>query len=107
VTTKITAIAIEKPYPEINPKLKLKRKQLKQWTGRYEFEDGVIRNVSYRRGHLYSQREGGDSFKLIPASSKIFYLESSILRLEFSSMAEQTNVLFKGRMKHSNGIKAK
>ena len=80
----------------------LSEKQLKQWVGAYQFED-VIRFITYGEGILYSTREGGRPFKLIPVSENEFKFDNSFTIYKFTSKNGKKQALYTDRIKKSIG----
>lgn len=81
----------------------LSEKQLKKWVGAYQFEE-VIRFISYENGILYSTREGGRPFKLIPLSDHEFRFENLSTNYNFSSKHGKKQVLYSDRIIKSIGV---
>src|SRR5690606_18201031 len=88
---KATALVLGKPLVE-KPSVTITDKQLQQWTGAYQFED-VVRFITYKDGALYSTREGGQPFKLIPLSENKFQFEGSFTTYAFSKNNGKKEVL--------------
>lgn len=99
---KATAIVLGKPIVE-RPAVILTEKQLKQWTGAYQFDD-VIRFITFKEGTLYSAREDGRPFKLIPLSENEFQFDGSFSTLNFSTKNGKNQALFIDRIRKSVGI---
>ncbi|MEM9686250.1 MAG: serine hydrolase, partial [Bacteroidota bacterium] len=105
IAIKIAALALGKPYPEVGEtNVELSQKQLKKWTGTYEFEDGAVRFITLEDGQLYSQREGGQKFKIFPASPDRFYFEDGFIEYTFSKKKRKKTVVFKQRINTSKGV---
>ena len=85
------------------PSVTLSEKQLKQWIGAYQFED-AIRFITYEEGFLYSSREGGQPFKLIPVSENEFKFDNSFITYKFTSKKGKKQAQFTDRIKKSIGI---
>ncbi|NQY29210.1 MAG: beta-lactamase family protein [Flavobacteriaceae bacterium] len=100
---KIAALAIDKPFPEINNAVTLTSTKLEQWVGTYEYDNGVIRHLKLIDSQLYSQREGGSDFKVYPISENRFSLEDGLSELIFSNTKDTKKVQFKSRIKSSFG----
>ena len=61
----IAALAIDKPKFNVDKTIKLSEIQLKKWVGTYQFNNDVLRYVTFKEGQLYSKREGSPkSFKI-------------------------------------------
>jgi len=99
---KATAIVIGKPIVD-KPAVSLTEEQLQQWTGAYQFDD-VVRFITYKDGALYSTREGGQPFKLIPLSENKFQFEDSFTTYDFSKKNGKKEVVFADRINKSNGV---
>lgn len=99
---KATAIVLGNPLVE-KPAIALTVAQLQQWTGAYQFED-VVRYITYKEGALYSTREGGQPFRLIPLSENNFQFEGSFTTYDFSLKNGKKEVLFADRINKSKGI---
>ncbi len=104
VATKIAALAIGKPFPEMGNAYTLSEKQMKKWIGAYEFEDGAVRFITLENGQLYSQRENSTKFKIFPASRDRFYFESGLIEYQFSKKKRKKEVIFKSRINTSKGV---
>ena len=106
LTQKIAAVAIGKPYPNLKDTINLKEEQLKQWVGAYEFDEGVIRHITFKDGSLNSLREDANpqSFKLYPFSENRFLFEDVSIEYNFRKNAEGENeVIFVNSGKESIG----
>ncbi|MDT0627945.1 serine hydrolase [Alteromonas sp. W364] len=105
VSTKMAAIAIDKPYPEFSDDVSVDTDELASLVGVYDFDDGATRFITMHDGSLYSQREGGTKFLLHPTADGMFYFEGSFSNLRFTQEDGKTEVLFKSRASESVGIK--
>lgn len=99
---KTTALVLGKPLVE-KPAVTLTDEQLQQWTGAYQFED-VVRFITYKDGALYSTREGGQPFKLLPLSESEFQFEGSFTTYDFSKKNGKKEVMFADRINKSKGV---
>ncbi|WP_188439247.1 serine hydrolase [Planktosalinus lacus] len=99
---KATAIVLGKPLVE-KPAVTLTEEQLQKWTGAYQFEE-VVRFITYNDGALYSTREGGQPFKLIPLSENSFQFEDSFTTYDFSMENGKKVSLFTDRINKSKGV---
>lgn len=99
---KATALVLGKPLVE-KPAVTLTDEQLQQWTGAYQFED-VVRFITYKDGALYSTREGGQPFKLLPLSESEFQFEGSFTTYDFSKKNGKKEVMFADRINKSKGV---
>lgn len=86
VTTKVAAIAIEKPIPSIKDAIELSAVQVDKWTGAYEFEEGVIRHITKEEGKLFSQREGSTKLPIYPMSENQYIFEDGMIEYHFTSV---------------------
>lgn len=71
----------------------------------YEFEDGASRVITIKDNQLYSQRDGGQAFKIFPKSKSTFYFNDSFSEIEFIQSKGKTEAIFKNRINHSKGVK--
>ncbi len=106
VSTRMAALAIGKPYANQVAKITLEADYAKSLTGVYEFEDGATRIITAEGGQLYSQRSGGEKFKLIAQDKSTFSFENSFSILQFTTTkAGVTEAIFKERIDHTKGVK--
>ncbi|MBK8633518.1 MAG: serine hydrolase [Saprospiraceae bacterium] len=104
VSTKMAAIAIGKPAPELKDEIQLSPSDLQKFVGLYEFEEGVQRNITLEDGHLYSQRVGGDAkFRLIAMKPNLFAYTGELSTIEFMGNGKEINVTFSSRINKSVG----
>lgn len=99
---KAMSVVLGKPIGEKSA-LKLTEKQLKKWIGAYQFEE-VVRFITYKEGALYSTREGGRPFLLIPLSENEFRFDGSLSTLNFSTKNGKKQALYADRIDKSVGI---
>ena len=104
VTTKIAALAIGKPYPDLSNVVALNKQELEKWVGAYEFEAGVVRFIKLEGEQLLSQREGSSVFKIYPLTPNRFYFEGGLIEYSFSENEGKRKVIFKNRKNISNGV---
>jgi CubicO group peptidase (beta-lactamase class C family) len=80
-TNTIAALALGKPfdYKEIN----LPAAMLDEYTGVFQNQSGVQRNIYVDNGKLISQRVGGGTFTIKPFEKDKFFFEASLTTLEF------------------------
>lgn len=83
VTTRIAAMAIGKPFPDKKDAISLSEDDLKKWVGAYQFDDNVVRYVTFENGQLYSQREGSTKLGIYPMSKSNFIFESGTTSYDF------------------------
>ncbi|TVZ59064.1 CubicO group peptidase (beta-lactamase class C family) [Flavobacteriaceae bacterium MAR_2010_105] len=84
-TTKIAAMAIGKPFPDIKDAIELPENDLKKWVGAYQFDESTIRHITFENGQLYSQREGSTKLPIYAMSNSKFIFEGGDTSYEFSS----------------------
>lgn len=99
---KAVSAVLGKPVSE-QAAVKVSEKELTKWVGAYQFEN-VVRFITYENGSLYSVREGGRPFKLIPLSSNEFKFENSFSTYKFSMKNGKKQVLFTDRIVKSMGV---
>ncbi len=104
VTTKIAALAIGKPYPDMSNTVSLTKQELEKWVGAYEFEAGVVRFIKLDGEQLLSQREGSSVFKIYPLTPNQFYFEGGLIEYSFSENEGKREVIFKNRNNISKGV---
>lgn len=106
VSTRMAALAIGKPYTRGVASVTLEAEYAKSLTGVYEFEDGATRIITAEGGQLYSQRSGGEKFKIVAQSKTNFSFENSFSTLQFlTTKAGATEAVFKNRIDMSKGVK--
>lgn len=93
--TKIAAIAIGKPFPDVKDAVSLKDSELKKWVGAYEFPDGAIRFITVEDGKIFSQRENSTQFEIFPLSSTRFIFEEGSIEYNFSIVNGKKQAIFK------------
>lgn len=98
---KAVAIVLGKPLID-KPAVALSQEKLQKWTGAYQFED-VVRFITLKDGTLYSTREGGQPFKLIPLSENEFQFDGSFTTYEFSIENGKRTTMFADRINKSKG----
>ena len=107
ISTRIAAMVIGKPYPEATSKIKLDDTYASSLTGVYVFEDSTTRMVTWEGGQLFSQRTGGEKFKLFPQDKFNFVFENSLTQYQF--VVDNTGVkelLFKNRVNVVKGVRS-
>jgi CubicO group peptidase (beta-lactamase class C family) len=106
VSTRMAALTIGKPYTSEVAKITLDAAYAKSLTGVYEFEDGATRIITAEGGQLYSQRSGGEKFKLAAQDKSNFNFENSFSTLQFAtSKTGVTEAIFKNRIEFTKGVK--
>ena len=102
VATKITALALGKPYA--TKAITLTPAQMQKWVGTYEFEEGVLRMITLDGNEIYSQKAGSIKIKLLPTGANTFTFEGSTTQYEFKEVAGKKSVVYKNRIQQSAGI---
>lgn len=105
ITVEIAALALGKPFPK-QQATNISEGDMKKWVGTYEFEDGVVRFVTFKDGTLYSQREGSENLKLYAVSKSEFYFEDSFTNYSFETKNGQPVANFRSRIRKSTGVKS-
>ena len=105
VTIEIAAHALGKPFSVASAK-DITEEKMKQWTGTYEFENGVIRYITLKDGSLYSQREGSSNMKLFPVTENEYNFEDSFSGYRFSSEKGKKVAHFNSRIRKSKGLES-
>ena len=82
-TTKIGAMAIGKPFPDIKNEIQLSEDQLRKWVSAYQFES-VIRHITMMDGKLFSQREGSTKLPIYAITENHFIFEEGTTEYHFS-----------------------
>ena len=72
----------------------LSPKQLKKWVGAYKFKDKSIRFIMLKDGQLYSQKEHGRPFKIIPISKNTFLFDEGLISYTFSKKKGKRTATF-------------
>ena len=93
--TKIAAIAIGKPFPDVKDAISLKDEELKKWEGAYEFSDGAVRFITVENGKIFSQRENSTQFEIFPLSPTRFIFEEGNIEYNFSMVNGKKQAVFK------------
>lgn len=99
---KAVATLLGKPIID-KPAVALSQKQLQKWTGAYRFEN-VVRFITYNDGALYSTRQGGQPFKLIPLSENEFQFDGSFTMYKFSIKNGKKEAHFSNRINKEIGV---
>jgi len=87
ITTKIAALAMDKPFPDPKDAITVSETKMQEWVGAYEFEDGAIRYITLKDGSLYSVREGSnrdEPFKIYPMKNGSYIFEDGTISYVFS-----------------------
>ncbi|RLD27476.1 MAG: serine hydrolase [Bacteroidetes bacterium] len=102
ITVEIAAHALGNPFPS-KTAVTVSEKKIKQWTGTYEFANGVVRYITFQDGSLYSQREGSTNLKLYAVSANEFYFEGRFTKYNFAIENGKKVANFKSRIRESKG----
>ena len=105
VSTRIAALALNKPYPDPSDYIPVKNEILDTWVGVYDFEDGATRVVTREENQLYSQRTGGTRYKIFPMEKNTFAFENSFATLRFKAKDNQIHAYFASRTEKTDGLK--
>lgn len=105
VSTKMAALAIKKPYPNVQDIVKLTTEDLQKWEGYYHFEDGSSRIISLEGDQLVSHRPGSKKFKLNPISNNSFVFENGTNRIDFLETSGNIEVTFAKRIRKTKGAR--
>ncbi|MFT3796616.1 serine hydrolase [Flavobacterium sp.] len=98
---KAVSLIMGKPIAD-KPSVTLTDKQLKRWVGAYQFED-TVRFITLADGALYSTREGGRPFRLLPVSENEFKFEDSFTTYEFTLKNGKKQAVYVNRINKSIG----
>lgn len=105
VSTKMAAIAIGKPLPELGSTITLQNDQLKKFVGVYDFADDISRTITLKGNQLYSERTGLDKAKIFPINKNTFKFGNSLATLQFQVNGKEINALFTHRIDKTIGLK--
>ena len=105
VSTRMAAIAINKPYPSPKDYITVKPEKLEKLVGVYEFEDSATRIITLDSNQLYSQRTGSTKFKIHPVKGGIFWYENSLANIQFIEKDDQIEAVFTYRRDKTKGVK--
>jgi CubicO group peptidase (beta-lactamase class C family) len=104
-TPKIAAIAMGKPYPDIKEKITIDTERLKKFVGVYDFADSSSRVITIEGNQLYSQRESGGKYKIIPTTMNTFFYDFGTATIEFQENGDEIKATFSHRINVTTGIK--
>jgi len=104
LVAKIAAIASNNEYPKLEDEIVLSQKQLKKWLGAYQFKDKSIRFITRKDGQLYSQKEKGRPFKIIPVSKNTFLFDEGLISYTFSKKKGKRIATFTDRTGRYVGV---
>jgi hypothetical protein len=93
--TKIAAIVIGKPFPDIKDAIVLNESELNKWIGAYEFPNGAIRHITVENGKVFSQRENSTKFEIFPLSPTRFIFDGGNIEYNFSMVNGKKQAIFK------------
>ncbi|TYA74276.1 serine hydrolase [Seonamhaeicola marinus] len=100
LTRKIAAIAIDKPFLEVEDAISLNNEQLQKWTGAYEFDKKVVRHVIAEGNKIFIQKEGKGKMRIFPLTENTFFYKAGFPKCEFSTneKGEKTiNIINEGK----------
>lgn len=108
-STKIAAIAVNKPFKEVDGNnINTDFEFLKKIIGTYEFEDGSSRIISIEDNKLYSQRPNREKIRLYQGEDNKFYFKNSFANLTFNlSPNKKPSAVYESRIYKSKGKKVK
>jgi len=105
VSTKMAAVTIGKPYPDVSQKISVASEELEKWTGVYDFEDQTVRQITMEEGQLFSQREGSTKIEIYPVGEDRFIYENSFATITFSEEPNGVYADFGNRNVQVKGVK--
>ena len=107
ISTKMAAIAINKPYDnsKIN-KTKISSSFKEEFVGTYKFDNGSTRVITKENNQIFSQLTNRDKMEIYPSGNNTFYYENNLIKLTFK-MDESNNpiLLYKNRIYEMLGKK--
>ncbi|MDC8003369.1 serine hydrolase [Aureisphaera galaxeae] len=103
ITIEVAAHALGTPYAKTSQK-KVSEKEMKQWVGTYQFDNDVIRYITFQDGSLYSEREGSQNLKLNALGNDEFAFEDSFTTYAFRTENGKKVALFKSRIREGKGV---
>lgn len=103
VAVKLAAHALGKPYANSDASISLTDEQLKKWVGNYDFDDEVIRSITFEDGKLLSQREGSNKLPIFPVSKNDFIFEDGLTSYNFGMEGGKKIVDFSARINKGKG----
>jgi len=107
VSAKMAAIAINKPYQEIDTnKVNTDPAFLQKIVGTYEFDDGSVIIISEENNELYSQRPNRSKSRIYSIEKNRFYFINSFSNLTFD-VNKEPSVIYENRTYKSKGVKVK
>ena len=105
VSTKMAALAIQKPFPTEKDMVQTEQNILERLVGVYEFEDGTTRIITLDDDKLYSQRTGGKKFWIYPVEGRTWWYEDSFATIEFYFKNDDISAVFTNRIDKTSGVK--
>lgn len=77
VSDTLEAIVLEQDYviPVNTINIKIDSEVLEQYSGKYDFGEGLFLSVSHNNGKLYSTADDGNVYELLPINETSFYYE--------------------------------
>lgn len=103
VSTKIAALAIDKPYKR-SLSASITTNKWHEWVGTYHLSDGAKQSISLDENQLYCTRYGRQ-YKLIPTSQNTFVFENDIMKLNFTEKGDSVETIFSNRIKTAKAMK--
>ena len=89
ISTKIAALAIDKPYKSPNL-VKVDSEKIYKWVGKYKFEDGRIRNVILKDEKLYWVISKEIQLLMNATSESSYVLENGLTKIQFELFNDST-----------------
>ncbi|MFH0759467.1 MAG: serine hydrolase [Bacteroidota bacterium] len=105
VSTKMAALAINKPYPDTIESIDVDSEYLRKFVGVYDFTDSSTRVITLEGNQLYSQRTGSNKYKIFPARGNSFFFEDGIAVIQFQENGNQIDAIFTNRIDKTQGVK--
>lgn len=105
ISTKIAAMAINKPYLDpIGRAIDIE--EAYKWTGKYTFGDGSERSVVLKNNKMYWVIPNGTEIIMIPTSNNTFVLKNGLTETQFKLLdSTLINVVVKDRINVKVGVK--
>lgn len=105
VSTRMAALAINKPYPDKRDIVPVDDEYLQKLTGVYDFDDGSTRIITLEDNQLYSQRTGSTKSKIFPVKKNTFLFENSFATIQFEEKGNKMEAIFTNRINKTKGVK--
>lgn len=106
VSTKMAALAIGKPYSDMKTAISVDAKQLQNFVGEYEFDDGFTRAITLVGNQLYSKHPLGSKVKIFPITTNSFFYENPIITIDFIESANGVEAILSNRIKRTRATKS-